>query len=318
MSAGDTVTVWIPVYKTTLALEELMSLWQTAQMLSGRYRCVIKGKRSHRAFLNRLARRIDCNVEVSLMPDRVFASVGSYCDLLLSPKFYGLFDTSHVLIAQLDTWILKDCVDNFLAFDYVAPRFYAFPRQASIASTRCIGVGVGGLSLRQCLAHQAALVKGLSGYEANFGRVRTESFSRRGRASIRVRQLAARAINLLSPFPSAAPGLTALGCNEDWVLGIFCHNRMKVASRTDALRFGIDGYVAEQLKELSPAWPFGFHGWYRDQICFADSLPLMNATLCTGWAAFLRSFEYRFREENPDQLFASIAKGIRTRTVGSV
>ncbi|WP_370594710.1 DUF5672 family protein [Synechococcus sp. CBW1006] len=178
-------------------------------------------------------------------------SVRSYCDLLLSPRFYDLFESSQILIAQLDAWMLTDNLQSFFGFDYIAPRFFPSPRQPTMKFTRCIGVGVGGLSLRRCSAHQIALKKGLRGHESNFRRARLARYSLSERVRMRCRQLLARAVNTFSSFPSAVPGLAALGCNEDWILGIYCHNRMHVASRVEALRFGIDGYLPSSSRSLT-------------------------------------------------------------------
>jgi len=307
--AANAPTVWIPVYKTKLDLPELLSLWQTATMLRSRYDVTIAGKNSHRIFLYSLAETL--GVSVRLMPDSVFRSVNSYCNLLLSPKFYQSFAGTHVLVAQLDAWVVLNCFDSFLQYDYAALRFYARPLESSFARARCIGVGVGGLSLRRCKAHVAALKQGLSGYQRHFSKVQLRKFSLSGVVRMRWRALRAQVANRWSPYRSEGAGLTALGCNEDWILGIYCHGRMRVAPRQQALAFGIDGYFADQLDELSPDLPFGLHGWYRDLASLLACRPLLAATLCAGWAEFLGLHGFAFPGDDIDSLFETLAESLR-------
>lgn len=307
MSSAEQLTVWIPVYKDHLALEELLSLWQTTKMLSA-YKCVIAGKKKHRHFIQQLASNLG-HAEQVLLPDRALASVRSYCNLLLSPEFYETFSTSHILVAQLDAWVCQPFDQGFLKYDYIAPRFYPHPCRSSLHETRCIGVGVGGFSLRSRDAHIVALRRGFAGHERNFRRTRLTGYSWKGKFRLYCSLVFAQVTNTLNRFPSAAPGLSALGCNEDWVLGIYCYNRMKVAPRSAALSFAIDGYFRDQLSELSPGTPFGLHGWYRDEQALDECWNLICSSLAPGWHTFLGYYGYHFKEHDS----ARLAEAIRAR-----
>jgi len=288
MAPKSSVSVWIPVYKSKLRAEELLSLWQVVKKLSSDYRCVLAGKMRDYAFLQRLKSALG-DVEIFTLPNAVFQSVSSYCDLLLSPRFYNLFDTSHVLVAQLDSWICGSISHEFLRYDYIAPRFYPFPHKDSLADARCIGVGVGGLSLRCCRSHIIALNQGFRLYERNIKRKKLNLYSQKGKVALVAKIAMARLLNLFARFPSATAELTAMGVNEDWVLGIFCSNRMKIAPRHMALCFGVDGYFSEQFDELGERQPFGLHGWYRDNAAISQCRHLIVKTIVPGWEQFLLS-----------------------------
>jgi hypothetical protein len=87
-------TVWMPVYKKELSLCELASLYQTNLALGFLPR-TIAGKSRHRKFLIRLGMELN-NASSMSYPNSVFASVSSYCNLLLSPAFYRQFTTTHM------------------------------------------------------------------------------------------------------------------------------------------------------------------------------------------------------------------------------
>lgn len=299
------VVVWIPVYKQELSLPELLSLYQTAMMLK-QVGSLLAGKFQHIEFLTRLSNDLP-NASVKAYPDSTFSSVSSYCNLLLSPRFYAEFGSAHLLIVQLDAWICGSDFQSFLSYDYVAPPFFPYPLEPTLAKARCIGVGVGGLSLRSAPALHAALKQGLSFYEKKVRKRTLATFNLKGKLAVWFHYLLQRIANIWSPYPSSSPGLTALNCNEDWVIGIYCFNRLQVAGRSVAVRFGLDAYTAEYLELLKPSLPFGLHGWYRDRDRLADCREVLLSTLQPGWSVFLERFGYRFREDCPQELFNSIA-----------
>ena len=168
-------------------------------------------------------------------------------------------------------------------------------------------MGVGGLSLRSAPALRAARIRGLTFYDQKLFKHRLGTFNLAGKLILWRRWLIQRATNDFSPYPSASPGLTALGCNEVWVIGIYCFSRLRVASRSAALCFGLDAYSGELLERLKPSLPFGLHGWYEDRQRLAECREVLLATLQPGWSHFLERFGYRFREGCPQELFDAIA-----------
>lgn len=69
---------------------------------------------------------IDPNkITIIKLPESHFRSVNSYSSLLLSNLFYELFiDSEFILIYQLDCFVFKNNLTNFLTFDYIgAPWF---------------------------------------------------------------------------------------------------------------------------------------------------------------------------------------------------
>ena len=126
--------VWIPVYKKDLSLPELLSLFQATIILSGSG-SVLAGKEHRSRFLKRLSNGL-VNASVSTYPDSVFSSVLRYCNLLLSPRFYAEFGSSHLLVTQLDAWICSSDLRPFLRYDYVTPTFYPHPLESSLLIRR--------------------------------------------------------------------------------------------------------------------------------------------------------------------------------------
>jgi hypothetical protein len=299
------VVVWIPIYKEQLSLPELLSLHQTTTLLASTG-SILAGKRRHREFLRRLSRAF-LNSSVKTYPNPVFSIVSSYCNLLLSPKFYSDFGRAHVLLAQPDVWICSADLHKYLAYDYIAPPFYPYPHDGLLENARCIGVGVGGLSLRFAPALHAALSRGLCFYEKMALPRRLSSLNLYGKLSLWCRILSQQVINRFSLYPSASACLTALGCNEDWVIGIYCFNRLRVAPRAEAVRFAVDGYTGEHLQSMKPSLPFGLHGWYGSCQRLAECREVLLATLQPGWSSFLRQYGYDFREDSPQELFDVIA-----------
>jgi hypothetical protein len=84
------------------------------------------------------------NVKYVYMKDVSNLSITDYNNFLCSPNFWDLLlkiGCNHSLIFQVDTVLLKDCIDDFLDYDYIgAPWFIKF--------FNILEIGNGGLSLR--------------------------------------------------------------------------------------------------------------------------------------------------------------------------
>lgn len=64
-------------------------------------------------------------VSVIKLPDSHFKSVKTYSSLLLSSFFYEHFiDSEHILIYQLDCFVFKNNLTDFLTFDYIGAPWY--------------------------------------------------------------------------------------------------------------------------------------------------------------------------------------------------
>ena len=309
MANKSNVLIWIPVYKSKLLLPELLALWQITQTLE-KHTCILAGKRKDAQFLAKLANQLG-NIETKLYPNRVFSSVSSYCNLLLSPRFYREFTGKYILVAQLDAWICRPCVSDFLQFDYVAPLIYPYPYRGSLADAKSIGVGVGGLSLRCCDSISNALEQGLQFYARNYMRMFLKNFSKKGRLYLRLKVLTYFLSNIFTTYKSASPILTALGCNEDWIIGIFCANRLRVAPRPIALRFGIDCYHDEQLELLRPELPFGLHSWWEDLVSLENCTDTLVSTLHQGWSSFLTNHGFEFCDDQKETVIKLIKKQLQ-------
>ncbi len=199
------------------------------------------------------------------VPDPWMASVRAYNQLMLRPAFYAHYRAySHLLIHQLDATVFAD---ELLAWcqrpwDYIGPPCFGpgdpfDPAQAAF-------IGVGGFSLRRIAAFEAALAAAPLVFRHADLRRHLRGWSWRGRLVMHARWLACR-FSGGCRLPAPANRLAHwLGINEDVVFGRLLpavRPGFRVAPYDEALRFGIDRHVGEQLQRLGRL-PFGAHAWW--------------------------------------------------------
>jgi hypothetical protein len=139
------VAIVIPVYRENCHDWEKFALERCAHILD-RYPVIFFGPKSmkYKYYLD-----IVKNAQVVRFDDRFFSSIPSYSDLLLSKPFYESFlDYEYILIHQLDAFVFEDQLVNWCEkkYDYIgAPWFkdYGHDMEGGL-----VGVGNGGLCLR--------------------------------------------------------------------------------------------------------------------------------------------------------------------------
>ncbi len=141
--------VIIPVYQPDLSAQELFSIRNTVTKLS-EHDIYIVGPEHLSACMTELCATFTRPLQYQSFPDRFFASIDSYNQLLVSKIFYQKFTAyQYVLIVQTDALVLKDALNEWCSkgYSYIgAPWFegYTIP----ILPLRLMGVGNGGFSLR--------------------------------------------------------------------------------------------------------------------------------------------------------------------------
>jgi len=147
------VVVVVPAYRPAPSGHETISLQRCGQLL-GQQRLALampSGCTPHEYL------KLAPGAAVEVFPDRYFDGVQGYNSLLLSSEFYRRFSVfDYILIAQLDTFIFSDELDEWVArgFDYVGAPWW---NQVDTLSLRVplpflrqpVRVGNGGLSLRR-------------------------------------------------------------------------------------------------------------------------------------------------------------------------
>lgn len=141
---GTKVAVVIPSYKTTLTVNERISLTQAKQIL-GQYDIFFALPNSVR--INYSCREI---AEVRY-PDKFFSSIRMYSRFMLTSELYDSFrDYDYILIYQLDAFVFEDKLNEFcdLGFDYIGAPWIDGIFFKKNKSEKMWYVGNGGLSLR--------------------------------------------------------------------------------------------------------------------------------------------------------------------------
>ncbi len=125
----EKVSIIIPIYKTDLTSDEIMSFVQCLKVL-GNYPIVLAQPESvdFSAFISTYK-----GITVETFPDRYFKSVSCYNQLMLSPLFYERFiQSEYILIYQLDAFVFKDALIEWCnkGYDYIGAPWIATPRNA--------------------------------------------------------------------------------------------------------------------------------------------------------------------------------------------
>lgn len=139
------VIIVIPIYRDVLEKDEIISLNQCLTVL-GDYDIAFVAPQ--RVTFQNIKAMMD-TIQIVRFPDKYFEDIKGYNELLLSMMFYRRFETyKYMLIYQLDALVFNDQLMHWCSkgYDYIgAPWFAEYSRDKSKI---LMGVGNGGLSLR--------------------------------------------------------------------------------------------------------------------------------------------------------------------------
>lgn len=153
---GAKVAVVIPSFKTTLTVNEKISLMQAKQIL-GRHDIFFALPYS--AKINYGCKEI---TEVRY-PDKFFSSIRMYSRFMLTLELYESFrDYDYILIYQLDAFVFEDRLNEFcdLGFDYIGAPWIDGIFFRKNEKEKMWYVGNGGFSLRKVNAFQNWIKEG--------------------------------------------------------------------------------------------------------------------------------------------------------------
>lgn len=273
----------IPLYKLELSSLEWASFASVTAVLGQHQLAILAPQRFAPVLNDWLAARLDLtslNLQLHLVDDRWLADVPAYNHLLLTPWFYDHYQGySHLLIAQLDSYVFRDELISWCRkpFAYIGAPIY--PEGAPYGGRGCQAVGCGGFSLRAVEPFRQALrcnprLLGLAdlpdvmrGYNLRGALVR----------ALRLLRLLLSGDGRLSQRRNTAQRL--LGLNEDVIFGSIVPRLLPwftVADYATARRFALDRYVDRDLAAL-PGLPFGAHGWFSRPATVAAWLPHIPA-----------------------------------------
>lgn len=246
--ARTLVKVIVPIYRLPLTEYETVALEQIYRTL-GRYPIVVI--RPQGLDLSPLLQRFP-SLGQEAFEDRYFDGISGYNRLMLSDVFYGRFaDSEYILIAQLDSYVFRDELEQWClkGYDYIGAPWivrpiYRFPLLRLASWTKkhyCrifrrpnsqitnYRVGNGGFSLRRVDTHLKAttqLRETISGY-----------LSHRGNHIF----------------------------NEDVFFAVEVNRhglRFRYPEYREALAFSFDKYPRLCYKLNGERLPFGCHAWY--------------------------------------------------------
>lgn len=153
-------SIIIPIYKEVPSSNEIMVLKQGLKLL-GAYDfylvCADNFNASAYLEITKQFSAVNCNLK--RFPSKFFSSLYGYNRLMISLNFYKSFKQyEYLLIYQLDAWIFKDELEYWCeqGFDYIGAPWFEGWHNATETS-KYVGVGNGGFSLRNVTSHIRAL-----------------------------------------------------------------------------------------------------------------------------------------------------------------
>lgn len=252
----ETVSIVIPIYKTSLNDDEWLSLDRCFEVMVGRHDIVIVAPEE--LSLEPLTARYGKAFRTERFENYFFESIKGYNKLMMSTVFYERFlDRDYILIYQADCYIFDDRLDEWCSkgYDYIgAPwikkvhytqlwyRFFIsvkkiFCSKHSFEHLK-LAVGNGGFSLRKTAPFHAITL-----------------------------DLKDEIENYLNQNSSSI-------FNEDVFFAIEAKRYLNIAPFSVALRFAFDDFPAVAFTITKGRLPMGAHGWtkkrcrefYKDRI----------------------------------------------------
>lgn len=272
---NDKCTVVIPVYKPAPSAFERASLRQCARVL-GRHEFTLCAPRDlDLSFYVDTLRQHGVRYRVDSFDPVFFSKLAGYNALLLTPAFYEVFgDSTHVLIYQLDAWVFRDELAEWMAraYDYVgAPWFEHFRKSGALWAT-----GNGGLSLRRT-ASAARVLRAIDSLRQHpeVAAMLLDKTADRPRVRFKLRHLFECRPGFFSEWEGLPP--------EDLVFSFFgpiLFPDYRVAPAREAARFAFECSPALLYEWCDRQLPFGCHACeIRDPLFWADHIPPLRERL---------------------------------------
>jgi hypothetical protein len=247
--------VVIPIYQTSLSPEELFSINNAAIVLA-KHDLYFVGPARLSGFLAEFSSRFNRPLRYKTFPDQYFAGIDGYNDLMLSSMFYRAFtDYQYILIAQTDSLVFRDELDDWAAkgYSYIgAPWFGGYTKPIKPLCLDC--VGNGGFSLRNISDFLRVL---------NRPRIFKNKLMESWPGS-----LISNTYRYLKDYHSFVYKNLHfnIDVNEDLFWGLFVAPRCRfftVPAAVDAVSFAFEAHP-EYLFDLNKQQlPFGCHAWER-------------------------------------------------------
>lgn len=142
-------TIVIPVHKSTLTEDELLSLRQCVSVLKNHQICIVCPDCLDVSQYDKVFLDAGVGVSVERFHERFFDGIKGYNLLMLDKRFYKRFNKyKYMLVYQLDAWVFRDELDEWCSkgYDYIGAPWIEEDGNGELQLT---GVGNGGFSLRR-------------------------------------------------------------------------------------------------------------------------------------------------------------------------
>ena len=150
--SADQLCIVVPIYKeySNLESEEQRSLQQLFKILGGYKICFVRPPHLGIGSYLAAGHAYKAVVFDEVFDEDYFKDISGYNELMISRKFYTRFDQFvFLLIYQLDAFVFRDELQHWASknYDYIGAPWFEGHDLAK--STKIIGVGNGGFSLRK-------------------------------------------------------------------------------------------------------------------------------------------------------------------------
>lgn len=292
MNSQVSCCIFVPLYKLQWTPVEIAALTRCISLLR-QYHFILAHKASHdyHEVLQWWTETLPLLDSWSLLPldDIHLSSISHYNRLMLSVDFYArIASWDYVLVFQLDAWILSGNLSEWLSRGYTYVGAPWCPHLGGDPDCIAMGVGNGGLSLRNI--HEMIKILGSPRYKFSpvlaIGELvaRSDLASNYCRHHPLVRSVVflnrlIRLLIVLLAWPLAHRNNLSYyarqGTNEDVIIGIYCprvFKWMRIPSPGEAAHFSLETNAKEVSSAFSVGIPFGCHAWERlDRSFFVEN-----------------------------------------------
>jgi hypothetical protein len=259
MTRND-VVVLIPVYKDKLSYYEQISVKQCARILSNySIRLVTHNGVDLQETVN-LFEEETKEIQIETFAKNYFQDISGYNRLLMSTEFFERFlEYEYLLIHQIDCFVFKDELLEWCRkkYSYIgAPWFegYEYARSGS----QIIGVGNGGLSLRNVNSHR----KVLKLYPITGGPIRAIKNAYKENSLLSLTHIR----NLPKKLVTKTKPTDVWYSNEDAFWSYEAKRYFpwfRIPKWQEAARFSLEVHPSYLLMQNIDELPFGCHGWWK-------------------------------------------------------
>ncbi len=275
-SSDKKVCVVIPLYKSfdKLSVNEKKSLVQCCHILHKHVIYIIgPSNLAVEAYRQFFQNEVGVSFNFYGFKKKYFCNVQGYSRLLLNPFFYSKFKAfEYMFICQTDGWVFSDDLVYWCnkGYDYIgAPWFegWGLIKNAEVVKPSMIGVGNGGMSLRNIKKHKKVL------WSFSYIESPEKVWERKMKDKNLLQKLVGLGYFLLnvSVTNNSFFLFNNHKGNEDGFWGIYAANNFKwfaVSNFNDALAFAFEAYPAYSFLINNKKLPFCCHAWEKYEPAF--------------------------------------------------